>query len=71
MKQYDRQGIPEELWVLRNWMESTQYREALKERWKREQAERDEAIRKLRLEEFIRERDRRERRNMLRDLLGI
>lgn len=45
--------------------------EALQERWAKEQEKRDQALRDFQLEEFIHERNRRERRNLIRDLFGI
>lgn len=44
---------------------------AIEERWRREQAQGDAVIRRLHNEEYLRERERMEKRNLLRDLLGI
>jgi hypothetical protein len=71
MKQYDREGTPEELWAFKNWIMGAADREAMKERWKREEEKQQEAIRRLREMEFQQELERMRKRNLLRDLLGI
>lgn len=52
-------------------IESMGGREAMEERWRSEQAQLDAAIRRFHHEEYLRERERMEKRNLLRDLLGI
>lgn len=71
MKQYDREGTPEELWAFKNWIMGAADREAMKERWKEMDRRREELKRQQVMDHFLRERDRMEKRNMLRDLLGI
>lgn len=52
-------------------IESMGGKETLEERWKKEQAKRDAAIRELHYQEYLRERARMERRNLIRDLFGL